>query len=201
MKNWKKVELPEYMKDLQVDRRGFPAPFIVLRDKNNIPQFIMNDDIKVEQCIKEDLCSICGKKMDDDKWMIGGPMSAFHPQGAYVDVPVHKTCGEYALQVCPYLAVSVYNGKQTIDDIDAGKFDDDDDKRMVFVNPTQSLDRVPFFVFSKITGYEVQRRGIHRYIKPKRPYLEVEFWNDGEKISEEEAERLVKEKNSIKSNQ
>ena len=189
------------MKDLQVDRRGFPAPFIVLRDKNNVPQFIMNDDTKVEQCIAEDLCSICGKKMHDDKWMIGGPMSAFHPQGAYVDVPVHKVCGEYALQVCPYLAVSVYNGKQTMDDIDAGKFSVDDDKRMIFINPTQSQDRVPFFVFSKITGFDVQRRGLNRYIKPTRPYLEIEFWNDGEKISEEEAIRLAKEKNSIKSNQ
>lgn len=194
MKNWKKVEIPDLMKDLQVDRRGYPAPYIVLRDKNNVPQFTMNDDTLVEKCIKEKLCSICGKELRDDMWMIGGPMSAFHPQGAYVDIPTHKICGEYALQVCPYLAVSVYNGKKTMDDIDAENFKVDDDKRMIFINPTQSQDRVPFFVFSKISGYAVQRSGMQRYIKPIRPYLEVEFWNDGEKISEEKAVELAKAK-------
>jgi hypothetical protein len=197
MKNWKNVKIPEMMKDLQVDRRGFPAPFIVLRDKNNVPQFIMNDDTKVEECIKDNLCSICGKKMGEDMWMIGGPLSAFHPQGAYVDVPVHKECGEYALQVCPYLAVSSYNGKKTIDDIDAGNFTvDDDTKKMIFVNPTQSQDRVPFFVFNKIKGFDVQRRGIQRYIKPHRPYLEVEFWNDGEQITKEQAIKLSEQESN-----
>jgi hypothetical protein len=154
----------------------------------------MNDDNKVEECIKDNLCSVCGNKMGTDMWMIGGPLSAFHPQGAYIDVPVHKECGEYALQVCPYLAVSTYNGKKTIDDIDAGNFTvDDDTKKMIFVNPTQSQDRVPFFVFNKITGYDVQRRGIARYIKPHKPYVEVEFWNDGEQITKEQAVKLTQE--------
>lgn len=188
------------MEDLEV-HRGFKVPYIILKDAAGTPHFKINDDRKVEECIKDDKCSICGKEMKDDKWMIGGPLSAFHPQGAYVDIPVHKACGEYALQVCPYLAVSIYNGKQTMDDITSGKFKmDDKTKQMVFHNPTQSQDRVPFFVFSKITGYAVKRDGINRYIKPHRPYLEVEFWNDGMKISEEEAVRLAKE-NSIKSNQ
>lgn len=185
--------MPENMKDLQVDKRGFPAPYIVLRDNQGVPKFTINDDRKVEECIKDNLCSICGKTMGEDMWMIGGPLSAFHPQGAYVDIPTHKDCGEYALQVCPYLAVSVYNGKSTMSDIDAGKFTvDDGTQQMIFVNPTQYQDRVPFFVFNKITGYDVQRRGIQRYIKPHKPYVEVEFWNDGEQITKDQAIELSK---------
>ena len=191
MKNWKKVEIPALMKNLELDRRGFPVPFIILKDKTGVPHFKINDDRKVEECIKNDLCSICGTEMKTDKWMIGGPLSAFHPQGAYIDIPVHKECGEYALQVCPYLAVSTYNGKQTVDDIVAGDFQEDDDtKQLVFKDPTQSKDRVPFFVFNKITGFDVTRRGTDRYIKPHKPYVEVEFWNDGEQITKDAAIKL-----------
>ncbi len=174
------------MKDLPLDKRGLPVPVIILKDKNGDHHFKMNNDVVVEQCIKDKTCTICGNPLGTDMWMIGGPMSAFHPNGAYIDAPVHKACGEYALQVCPYLAVSTYSGKP-VKIPEGGVFDN-----MLFVNPTQSPDRVPFFVFSKISGYSVKRYGIERYIIPDKPYLEIEFWNDGEQLTREQAQNLVK---------
>lgn len=183
MYNWKSVHLPEKMKDIELDPRGYAIPFIVLRDKNDKAHFALNDDRMTEKCIREDRCSICGHEMHEDKWMIGGPMSTFHPQGCFVDIPVHKECGEYALKVCPYLAVTVYNAKTDVDALqNQEKFDN-----AYFINPTQSQDRVPYFVFSKISGYTVKRpRFGERYIYPDKPYLEQEFWNGGKQLSDDQ---------------
>ena len=41
---------------------------------------------------------------DKRQWLVGGPASAFHPRGAYVDTPTHYACLRYALQMCPHLA-------------------------------------------------------------------------------------------------
>ncbi len=191
MKNWKDIKIPEIMKNLVKDQRGFPVPYIVLNDKNNTPHFKVNDVRKVEQCITEKRCGICGTPLNDDMWMIGGPMSAFHPHGVYVDSPMHKDCAKYALQVCPYLAVSIYNGKQTMDELLSIECDN---KIVGFVNPTQTLDRVPFFVFSKISGFVISGNRVEHYIKPHKPFLEIEFWNNGVRIDEKEAQKLIDSK-------
>lgn len=189
MKNWKIIPIPARMRNLEIDKRGFPIPYIIMKDASGTPHFTINKDTLVEKCIKDNKCQICGKILRDDKWMIGGPQSAFHPQGVYIDTPVHKSCGIYALQVCPYLAFSSYNGKLTIDDINEKNFNmNTETKKLLFVNPTISKDRVPFFVFSKIESFEVRRHGPGlRYIVPKRPYLEIEYWDDGEQITKEQA--------------
>jgi len=96
-------------------------------------------------------------------WMIGGPLSAFHPQGVYIDTPVHYDCGKYALQVCPYSAVSLYSAKSQ-----TGLFKIDDFANMLFHNPSVSSDRVSFFVFCKISHFTVRRRDINRYIVPPK---------------------------------
>ena len=194
MKNWKLVEIPQLMKHLELDARGYPIPYIVMRDKTGKAHFALNDEQLTECCITNDLCSICGLEMKGDSWMIGGPMSTFHPQGCFIDIPVHHECGKYALQVCPYLAVTVYNPKTDVDTLqNQEKFDN-----AYFINPTMSKDRVPFFVFSHISGYTVKRpRFGERYIYPNKPYLNHEFWNAGEKITQEEVHRLIELKEVI----
>lgn len=178
MRNWKLIAIPDLMKDLELDSRGFPIPYVVLRDKNNKPYFTINDEFKTEKCLEKDLCSICGKELRDDKWMIGGPKSTFHPQGCFIDIPVHKSCGEYALKVCPYLAVSRYTKRTDINSINT-----DDLEHIIFVDPTQDDNRVPFFCFIKISGFNIRRSGTNRYIYPVKPYLQHEFWNNGEQIN------------------
>lgn len=188
MKSWKHVPIPELMQHLELNKRGYPVPYIVLRDKEGIPHFAINDDSVVEKCIAEDLCSICGTKLSSDKWVLGGPMSTFHPQGAFIDIPVHHQCGHYALQVCPYLAFSIYNAKSDVTRINTEKFDN----QVAFVNPTQTSERVPFFVFSHISGYRVARpRYGERYIYPNKPYITLEFWNDGVILTEEQVQTLL----------
>src|SRR6185437_6539467 len=98
--------LPPEMEHLDRDPRGLPIPFIVYRDKDGNPDFRINDMEKVSRCISEGLCAISGLKLaDDDVWFIGGPQSAYRPAGAYLDPPSKRVCAEWALQVCPFLAM------------------------------------------------------------------------------------------------
>ena len=189
MRDWKNIPLPEKMQHMEVDERGFPVPFIVLRDKEGKPKFTANDTVKVAFCRTKKMCAICGKAMFKDMWVAGGVLSAFHPQGVYIDTPVHRECGEYALQVCPYLAFTAYNGKVDIKKLQA-KADG-----VILVDPTVMSNRPPMFVFAKISGFAVQ--GFNHAIVPVKPFLDIEFWNDGKKLSLDVAENILKEKAGI----
>ena len=180
MKDWKKIVLPELMqKHCNLDQRGLPIPFVVYIDKNNQSHFKVNDIEKTNLCIYENRCSICGQVMGEDKWLISGPRSALHKNGAYIDTPVHKECGQYALQVCPYLAYSGYTAKTDIEKLQ---------KKIVgnvlLSDNTVDQNRVPLFVFAKTTGIRVDL--ISKHIYPNRPFKEMEYWNDGIQLSQEE---------------
>lgn len=165
--------------------KGMPIPFIVYRDNENFPHFKVNDDKKVDHCIISRKCSVCGEKMKSDMWLIGGPMSAFHPRGAYIDIPVHKECGVFALKNCPYMAYTKYESK-----IPLGKLDLKIDSLELF-NPTQTSERLKYFVFIKIADYIVVAKGHQRFVYPKKPYVEVEYWRDGIQLTKEKAEAYV----------
>lgn len=189
MKNWQTIMLPQLMQGLEKDERGVPIPYIVLKDRTGKVHFKVNDSSKITDCITNDRCHVCGNKMEGDTWLIGGPKSAFHPAGAFVDAPVHKACGTYSLQVCPYLAYSGYNSKETFEEVSAKV----NAPNYGFVNFTQDPARVPFFVFIKISSFDISFET--KLILPRRPYLDIEFWNDGEKITEREAIALIKKSN------
>jgi hypothetical protein len=108
--------LPRLLRTRPRDKRGYPIPFVVLIDRAGLPQFTINDARKVEQCRRKHLCGLCGKRMDDGFWFVGGARCFTHPHGAFVDPPNHYECAEYALRVCPFLAAPNY-GKR----IDLGK--------------------------------------------------------------------------------
>lgn len=159
--------------------KGFIVPYIVVT-KDGTPYFKINDTNKVNHCINNDLCSICGGKMDEDKWMVGGPASSFAQGGYFVDIPVHKECGEYALKTCPYMAYTQYTAKgvdqEKIEKLFPGT---------LFYNPTKDQNRLKYFVFFKIESYQAKRAQGLPYellIIPQRPYLEIEYWRDGERI-------------------
>jgi hypothetical protein len=169
----------------------FAIPYIVFRDENNIPHFKVNNNVKTEECISKELCSVCGEKLEDDKWLIGGRLSAFHERGCYVDIPVHKECGVYSLKTCPYMAYTQYTAKGMSEKEKAYL----DSIGVFTVNPTIDNNRLQYFVFVKIKSYEV--RGFSRHIYPEKPYLEIEFWKDGTQISFEEASELDPELKSL----
>ena len=98
------VPIPERMRHLPVDHRGYPVPVIVITGKDGKPAFAVNDIDMQNRMLDEDRCSICGGKLFRGRWLVGGCLSAFACKGMFADAPLHEECVHYALQVCPYLA-------------------------------------------------------------------------------------------------
>lgn len=183
MKNWKTIEIPKLIKDnCKIDKRGLIVPFVVLEDNFGEFHFKVNDNIKQIKAIKENLCAICGTELKEDMWLIGGPGSAFHNNGCYIDSCSHYECSRYALQVCPYLAYSGYNSKT-----DILKIQEQIDADLLLDNPTVDNNRVPLFVLSKIKSFEYK----NGYIYPRKPYIDVQFWNNGIQLDDYQAIKII----------
>ena len=187
-----KLTFPKLIKEnCVIDKRGLPIPYVVLIDNMGNPHFKINDTYKTMDCIYNDKCSICGTKLKEDKWLIGGPQSAFHEKGCYIDTPVHYECGEFALKTCPYLAYSNYNGK-----LDMDKLKKQISGKVLLNDPTLDSNRVPLFVFGKISGFSMTG---NEYLVRNKPFLEIEYWNNGIKLDEnfalETISKHFKEKN------
>ena len=171
------VVVPDLIKNNCRQLKGYYVPYVIYED-----DFKINDSRKRYDCIVNNKCAICGTDLVDDKWLIAGPGSLFHPQGAVIDSANHYDCSKYALEVCPYLAYNIYNKKLDVSKLQAKHSD------IILVDPTVELDRVPLFGLVKIESYKLTSSG---NIIPKRPYLEVEFWVTGEKMSKEAGESVV----------
>jgi hypothetical protein len=181
------VPIPKKMKGLGKDHRGYPIPFIVLRDANNKPQFAANNSLRQLQCLLEKRCPICGTKLDRLLWFLGGPLSAFHTHGKYRDTAMHHECMTYAVQVCPWLAAPQYLGHIDTEKV-ASKL------KMPLADITMIPDRPPLFVAVASLKQEITFRNDRpdsAVVAPVRPYVAVEFWRHGKQLSESEGQKEV----------
>lgn len=202
MFKWWDVPVPERMEHLPRDRRGFPIPWNVARDNAGEPLFTVNDDRKSWQALEEMLCPICGGELEiGDLWWVGGPLSAFHPHGCYIDSPMHHECSSYALKVCPYLAAPKYTKR--LDGLPATKngvpFD-------IAVDHTVMPDRPVVFVQARSYSYSITwPRAVDRKLYPVSDYrlddtgrvhikrwVDYEVWRHGEIMNENEGIALIR---------
>ncbi|MDW9481854.1 hypothetical protein GOB57_24710 [Sinorhizobium meliloti] len=178
------VPIPERMRSLPLDRRGYPVPVNVERDRTGKPNFAMNDESVRQRLFKEDRCSICGGKLLRGRWSVAGPGSALHEAGAFLDPPMHYECARYAVQVCPYLALPSYSKSVSpLEPLEAGLV-----RGGLAYNPTvfpnrPSLFLLVMYVGQKLTHYE---GGFVRSLKPKRPLRRIEYWQDGRQLTEQD---------------
>ena len=107
-------EIPKRMRTLERDPRGYPIPYIVMRDANGRPHFTINAYDRVKAAIRRKTCGICGYRLRESYWFVGGKKCFTEPNGAFLDPAMHRECAEFALQTCPYLALPSYNKR--IDD-------------------------------------------------------------------------------------
>ena len=178
--------IPDRMKHLERDQRGYPIPWTVFRDNDNRPHFTINDTLKVMRCTREDLCAICGVKLLRGRWFIGGPKSALHPNGAYIDPPLHHECMQFAARTCPYLISSKYIGR-----LDAKTLDPAKAKGVVaFQDSTMDPTRPSLFVAVMTVGQSMTENG---YLVPKRPYRKMELWRNGQMLREFTAEQIERQ--------
>lgn len=189
MKPLEAVEVPPKMRLLERDRRGYPVPWIVQRDLTGRPFFVMNDLIKTAQCGRNGLCGICGRKLERDVWLIGGPGAAFHLNGAYLDPPMHRQCATYAVRVCPYIGTR-YTGRIDAALIKHGKWHP---AQRIITEDLMLPEQPPFFVLAKTTKAQFRIDDGSPHFHPRRPWLAVEFWRHGAQLTDAEARRLIAE--------
>lgn len=98
------VEMPERVKALPRDARGYPVLFTARIKPDGTPDFRTSDARKRILCADKRLCGICGQELGYYIYFIGGPLSAKHR--AFGDPPMHKECAEFSAAVCPYIATA-----------------------------------------------------------------------------------------------
>jgi len=172
------VPLPMRLRTRPRDALSYPIPWIVVIDRAGQPQFTINDHSRVVEAARKRLCALCGKRHDPDgAWFIGGPRCFLHPQGAFLDPPAHLECAEYALRVCPFLAVPSYTKR--IDDRKLSPENTPEGMTLVWNNgmPEPPPER---FGLGRSTSYEVisPAPGEVLFVPTRWDY--VEFWRHGE---------------------
>jgi hypothetical protein len=176
--------IPERMKALPRDPRGYCIPVNVYRDQHGRPHFTINNSDVRDRVLARDLCGICGQPLTRGRWFVGGPLSAFHEHGAYIDPPMHHECAEYSLRVCPYLALPSY--RKRIEEATLPK----DDPTPILIDETMLMHRPPMFVAAMARGQRLLENG---HIVPRRPFIRVEYWRDGAMLTEAEAMPLLEQ--------
>jgi hypothetical protein len=174
------VAIPHRMQRLERDRRGYPIPVAVYRDSTGRAHFTINDEAKRQALIAGDRCPICGGKLLRGRWFVGGPQSAFHSLGAYIDPPMHNECARYALQVCPYLAVRNYDRRIEDKTLPPGE-------TPILIDNTMIPERPDYFVAVMTAGQKLIRdkMGWVQYLQPHRPYSRIEFWQHGKHVGKD----------------
>lgn len=181
----KVIPIPEQMKHLKVDRRGYAIPVSIIIGDDGLPNFTINDELARRRAIRDDSCGLCGKPLFRGRWFVGGPGAAFHPQGAYLDLPMHDACRLYALAACPFLAAPRYGREVAAHQqkrLEAQGFS-------VHVDDNVDIKRPPLFVAVMATGQRLLEGG--QYVKPRRPYSRVEYWRHGVRLDDVEGRAIA----------
>jgi hypothetical protein len=182
------IPIPTRMADLPRDRRGYAIPWAVFTDADGRAHFQINDDRKRVHCLTRDLCPICGRKLTRGRWFVGGPMSVFHPNGAFADPPMHFECMRYAVAACPYLAAPSYAGR--LDDKTL-KTLDDENRPPLLLDHTVIVRRPDLFVAVLARSQRLVGSAFAPNVIPSKPYIRVEYWRHGEQLHDVVGQSLV----------
>jgi hypothetical protein len=93
--------LPDRIKRLPVDARGYPVPWFVTWE-NGVPEFRIMDGAKFVRAVRERLCWVCGQTLGSFLAFNIGPMCAVNRISA--EPPSHRECAEFSAIACPFLS-------------------------------------------------------------------------------------------------
>lgn len=189
----KHIPIPPDLEGNDRDRRGLPIPFVVYRDTRGVPHFSVNDTAAVDQVLEQRLCGLCGKPLKPGEvWFVGGPGSSFLADGMYIDPFTHEACGRYAAQVCPFIAAPSYARR-----VEGATLKAEDLHAEVQIHDNQIAPPRPlFFALTRTADFSLIDPGDgsgQKYILPDRPWSHVEFWRNGQPITEAQARQIAEE--------
>ena len=97
-----RIEIPEYLAHLPVDKRGYPIPYFV-PIVDGEAEFKYGDPHKVDICLKYNKCWVCGRKIKLPAYVITGPVG--RKNNVVSDLPMHERCARYSLIICPHMYI------------------------------------------------------------------------------------------------
>ena len=185
--------IPERMAHLRV-WRGVAVPVGVVIANDGRPMFSLNNEAERARAVRRRLCPICGTKLFRGRWLVGGPLSALHPEGAFIDPPMHSECMRYSLQVCPYLAMPNYSKSVAMAQFESNR--ETLSHVAVFPNSyeTPGTDFVvnhPAVFVAIMTTLPIDFQADNLAAKPRRPFNRVEYWREGKQISDEQGAAIA----------
>ncbi len=92
--------LPDRVKSLPIDERGFPVPWFV-EWLDGKPIFQVADSRKFQRAIKHRRCWLCGQPLGSLMAFVIGPMCGINRVSS--EPPSHRSCAEFAVKACPFL--------------------------------------------------------------------------------------------------
>jgi hypothetical protein len=104
-------ELPEQMRGLPIDHRGYPVPWFVAwldEDEKRCPvgegkpEFRVMDQAKIGEAIRLHRCWVCGGRLGSHKAFTIGPMCVVNRVNA--EPPSHRDCAIFSATACPFLS-------------------------------------------------------------------------------------------------
>jgi hypothetical protein len=93
-------EIPSFLSHLK-QYGEYPVPFVQMWIDGK-PDFRVIDPVKVVECMEQKLCAICGVKLGEFCWFIGGE-SCKHNK-LFLDAPMHEQCAVFASKTCPFVS-------------------------------------------------------------------------------------------------
>lgn len=108
--------LPERMKRLKLDRRGYPVPWFVtwlaeestpehpieVSPGDGYPEFRVLRPSAIPEALKFERCWICGGQLGRFKAFVIGPMCMVNRINS--EPPSHVECADFAARACPFLS-------------------------------------------------------------------------------------------------
>jgi hypothetical protein len=94
------MEIPLFLSHLPT-YYGLPVPF-TQATIDDVPDFRVVDPRKVFRCLNESLCAMCGNRLEEFCFFIGGPLGK--ENRLFMDPWMHEDCARFASKACPFVS-------------------------------------------------------------------------------------------------
>ena len=107
-----RLPIPDFLGHLPV-YNGLPVPF-TQAIIDGVPDFRATDFLKIKLCAEQRLCAICGHRLGEYAYFIGGPLT--RENHLFTDPAMHSKCAEFAAQACPFVSGRTDYSSRPIDE-------------------------------------------------------------------------------------
>lgn len=171
MKAWTDLNLiaiPDCMKHLPLDSRGYPIPYFGATAPDGTPDFRVVDPDRWVECVTGRKCGITGLPLGYEMAFVGWPNSILGR--TFTDAPMIPEAAEYALKACPFLAAPKF-GYAAMSSVEK-------QGGAVRVNPEMSTTRPEVFGMGITRSYLILHHG-NSFVLKAAQFRRISYWKHG----------------------